>query len=140
MFCYKKQLRPPEGSLAPGYVGVRPKLTGTDEPAADFRIDADTRSAQAMLVHLFAIESSGLTACLAIAETVRTDRRGRLNRIRIFVAAAADGVAASTLGKRGSASALKRPVVRERESQRFSPDEGNIQRDRPSWSRYVVPR
>jgi L-2-hydroxyglutarate oxidase LhgO len=60
----------PDGGLMPGYVGVRPKLAGPGEPAADFAIvRADTHRA-ASLVHLFGIESPGLTACLAIAETV----------------------------------------------------------------------
>ena len=55
----------PAGALMPAYAGVRPKLTGPGEPAADFRIDVS-----AGLVNLFGIESPGLTASLAIAEHV----------------------------------------------------------------------
>jgi len=53
------------GSLAPSYAGIRPKLTGPGEPAADFRIDLEPG-----LVNLFGIESPGLTSCLALAEYV----------------------------------------------------------------------
>ncbi len=56
----------PDGALAPSYSGVRPKLTGPGEPAADFVIDRS----QPGLVNLFGIESPGLTASLAIAEHV----------------------------------------------------------------------
>ncbi len=56
--------------LVPGYVGVRPKLHGPDEAAADFRIDGPERHGVAGLVQLFGIESPGLTAALAIGERV----------------------------------------------------------------------
>lgn len=56
----------PAGSLAPAYAGVRPKLSGPGEPAADFCID--TRAPG--LVNLFGIESPGLTASLALAKEV----------------------------------------------------------------------
>jgi L-2-hydroxyglutarate oxidase LhgO len=59
------------GRLAPAYSGVRPKLSGPGEPAADFRIEAPLVSRAASLVHLFGIESPGLTASLAIAEHVQ---------------------------------------------------------------------
>lgn len=59
-----------EGSLVPAYAGVRPKLAGPGEPAADFRIDGAEVHGVAGTVHLFGIESPGLTAALAIAETV----------------------------------------------------------------------
>jgi L-2-hydroxyglutarate oxidase LhgO len=55
----------PEGSLQPAYAGVRPKLVGPGQAAADFEI-AVTRG----LVHLLGIESPGLTSSLAIAEAV----------------------------------------------------------------------
>lgn len=61
----------PDGSLSPGYVGVRPKLSGPGEPPADFRIDLASGSDRARLIHLFGIESPGLTAALAIARHVR---------------------------------------------------------------------
>jgi L-2-hydroxyglutarate oxidase LhgO len=56
----------PPGALQPAYSGIRPKLTGPGEPAADFRIDSTTPG----LVQLFGIESPGLTASLALAEHV----------------------------------------------------------------------
>ncbi|MFG6428399.1 NAD(P)/FAD-dependent oxidoreductase [Roseateles sp. LYH14W] len=56
----------PAGALQPGYSGIRPKLSGPDEAAADFHIDTGTPG----LVQLFGIESPGLTASLALAEEV----------------------------------------------------------------------
>jgi L-2-hydroxyglutarate oxidase LhgO len=55
------------GELGPGYAGIRPKLSGPGEPAADFRIDLAAGGRARQLVHLFGIESPGLTASLAIA-------------------------------------------------------------------------
>lgn len=60
----------PDGALQPGYAGMRPKISGPDEPAADFRIDGPGRHGVAGLVNLFGIESPGLTSCLAIGERV----------------------------------------------------------------------
>jgi L-2-hydroxyglutarate oxidase LhgO len=59
-----------EGSLEPAYCGIRPKITGPGEPAADFRIDGPAAHGVPGLVQLFGIESPGLTASLAIAEHV----------------------------------------------------------------------
>lgn len=59
-----------EGALQPAYAGIRPKLSGPGEPAADFRIDGHERHGVAGLVNLFGIESPGLTSSLAIAERV----------------------------------------------------------------------
>lgn len=60
----------PDGALAPAYTGVRPKISGPGQPAADFRIDAAAQHGVPGLVNLFGIESPGLTACLALAEHV----------------------------------------------------------------------
>ncbi len=60
----------PAGSLAPGYVGVRPKLVGPGEPAGDFVIQGPEQHDATGLVNLFGIESPGLTASLAIGEEV----------------------------------------------------------------------
>ncbi|HYF59198.1 MAG TPA: NAD(P)/FAD-dependent oxidoreductase [Burkholderiaceae bacterium] len=60
----------PDGALQPGYTGVRPKVTGPDEPAGDFQIRGPATHGVAGLVNLFGIESPGLTASLAIAAEV----------------------------------------------------------------------
>ena len=60
----------PDGALQPGYAGMRPKISGPDEPAADFRIDGPAVHGVPGLVNLFGIESPGLTSCLAIGESV----------------------------------------------------------------------
>lgn len=60
----------PDGALAPGYAGIRPKTAGPGEPAADFDIQGPQRHGIAGLVHLFGIESPGLTASLSLAEVV----------------------------------------------------------------------
>lgn len=62
--------RLPEGALAPAYTGIRPKLSGPGQAAVDFRIDGPADHGCAGLVHLFGIESPGLTAAMAIAEDV----------------------------------------------------------------------
>lgn len=59
----------PDHALTPGYAGVRPKISGPGEPAADFRIDT-TATAGGGLINLLGIESPGLTASLAIADRV----------------------------------------------------------------------
>ena len=62
------QLAP--GALQPAYAGIRPKIAGPLEAAADFRIDGPQTHGVAGVVHLFGIESPGLTASLALAEHV----------------------------------------------------------------------
>ena len=57
----------PDGALVPDYAGIRPKLTGPGEKAADFMIDGPAEHGLAGLVHLFGIESPGLTSSLSIA-------------------------------------------------------------------------
>lgn len=54
--------------VAPGYAGIRPKLSGPGEPAADFVVQGPATHGLPGLVNLFGIESPGLTASLAIAE------------------------------------------------------------------------
>jgi len=61
----------PDGALVPGYVGVRPKLSGPGEPPADFMIALADGPGGAKILQLFGIESPGLTACLALGEHAR---------------------------------------------------------------------
>ena len=61
----------PDGTLQPGYAGIRPKISGPKEPAADFVIQGPAAHGIPGLVNLYGIESPGLTASLAIAERVR---------------------------------------------------------------------
>ena len=60
----------PDGSITTAYSGVRPKISLQGQPAADFQLDGPARHGHAGLVHLFGIESPGLTSSLAIAEAV----------------------------------------------------------------------
>ena len=59
-----------DGALSPAYTGIRPKISGPKEPAADFRIDGPQQHGVPGLVNLFGIESPGLTASLAIGRYV----------------------------------------------------------------------
>lgn len=62
----------PDGALLPGYAGMRPKISGPHEAAADFRIDGPAAHGVSGLVNLLGIESPGLTSSLAIGEHVAT--------------------------------------------------------------------
>jgi L-2-hydroxyglutarate oxidase LhgO len=61
----------PDGALQPAYSGLRPKLSGPGQPAADFMVQGPAQHGVPGLVQLFGIESPGLTASLALAELVR---------------------------------------------------------------------
>lgn len=61
-----------DGDLAPAYAGVRPKIAGPGMPDADFRIDGPDEHGVPGLIHLFGIESPGLTSALAIGDWVAT--------------------------------------------------------------------
>ena len=63
----------PDGSLSPGYAGIRPKTAGPGEPAPDFEIQGPRRHGVPGLVQLYGIESPGLTASLALARLVREE-------------------------------------------------------------------
>lgn len=59
-----------DGALSPGYAGIRPKISGPGEPAADFVIQGPDLHGVPGLVQLLGIESPGLTSCLAIGKRV----------------------------------------------------------------------
>jgi len=54
--------------LVPGYAGIRPKIAPPDAPAADFVVQGPRAHGVPGLVHLFGIESPGLTASLELAD------------------------------------------------------------------------
>ena len=56
-----------DGALQPAYAGVRPKISGPHEAAADFRIDDERSHGVPGVLNLFGIESPGLTSSLALA-------------------------------------------------------------------------
>lgn len=58
----------PDQALTPGYAGIRPKISGPREAAADFVVAGPATHGVPGLVNLFGIESPGLTASLALAE------------------------------------------------------------------------
>jgi L-2-hydroxyglutarate oxidase LhgO len=57
-----------DGALQPGYAGIRPKISGADEPAADFVVQGPETHGVAGLVNFYGIESPGLTASLPLAD------------------------------------------------------------------------
>ena len=65
-----------DGSLSPGYACIRPKLKPAREGTSDFVIQGPSVHGVAGLVHLFGIESPGLTSSLAIAQQVMRELRG----------------------------------------------------------------
>lgn len=60
----------PDGALQPGYTGIRPKVSGPGEPPGDFLIHGPSVHGVPGLIHLYGIESPGLTAALALADEV----------------------------------------------------------------------
>ena len=59
-----------DGSLIPGYAGIRPKINAPHEPARDFVLQGPQTHGVPGLVNLFGIESPGLTSSLAIGAAV----------------------------------------------------------------------
>jgi len=57
--------------LQPDFCGIRPKITGPNEEAADFQILGPQEHQIPGLIQLYGIESPGLTSCLAIGEYVQ---------------------------------------------------------------------
>jgi L-2-hydroxyglutarate oxidase LhgO len=58
------------GALQPGYAGIRPKISGPQEPAVDFVVQGPEIHGVPGLVNLYGIESPGLTASMPLAEEV----------------------------------------------------------------------
>ncbi|KAJ1397016.1 hypothetical protein SESBI_32102 [Sesbania bispinosa] len=61
-----------DGSLEPGYSGIRPKLSGPRQSPVDFLIQGEDIHGVPGLINLFGIESPGLTASMAIADFIST--------------------------------------------------------------------
>lgn len=59
-----------DGTLQPGYTGIRPRITGPGEPVQDFTFHNHRVHGVKGLVALYGIESPGLTSSLAIADHV----------------------------------------------------------------------
>ncbi len=59
-----------DGALQPGYAGIRPKTVPRGAPGQDFVVQGPQTHGVPGLIHLFGIESPGLTASLAIADHV----------------------------------------------------------------------
>jgi L-2-hydroxyglutarate oxidase LhgO len=60
--------RLPDAALQPGYAGIRPKISGRDESAADFVVQGPESHGVPGLVNFYGIESPGLTASLPLAD------------------------------------------------------------------------
>ncbi len=59
-----------DGALLPGYAGMRPKINGPSEAAADFLVQGPAQHGVPGLVNLLGIESPGLTSALTLADEV----------------------------------------------------------------------
>jgi L-2-hydroxyglutarate oxidase LhgO len=59
-----------DGALLPGYAGIRPKIVPPSVAGQDFVVSGPDSHGVAGLIHLFGIESPGLTASLALAAHV----------------------------------------------------------------------
>jgi L-2-hydroxyglutarate oxidase LhgO len=59
-----------DGALQPGYAGVRPKISGPNEPAVDFVVQGPEVHGVPGLINLYGIESPGLTASMPLADEV----------------------------------------------------------------------
>jgi L-2-hydroxyglutarate oxidase LhgO len=59
-----------DGALQPGYAGIRPKISGPNDPAADFSVQGPAEHGIRGLVNCYGIESPGLTASLPLADRI----------------------------------------------------------------------
>ena len=60
-----------DGTLLPGYSGIRPKIVPPGATGQDFVVQGPAAHGVTGLVNLFGIESPGLTAAIALADHVR---------------------------------------------------------------------
>jgi L-2-hydroxyglutarate oxidase LhgO len=60
----------PDGALQPGYAGIRPKIVPPGAPGQDFVVQGPRSHGIPGLIHLFGIESPGLTSAIALAAWV----------------------------------------------------------------------
>ena len=65
-----------DGALAPGYSGIRPKIVPPGAPGQDFTLAGPRAHGVPGLLHMFGIESPGLTASLALAEAAVAEIQG----------------------------------------------------------------
>jgi L-2-hydroxyglutarate oxidase LhgO len=65
-----------DNALQPGYAGIRPKISGPNDPAADFVVQGPEAHGIPGLVNLYGIESPGLTSSLSLADEVLRQLRG----------------------------------------------------------------
>ena len=63
-----------DGTLVADYSGIRPKISGPGEAARDFEIYSPDEHGVAGHVHLYGIESPGLTSSLALAKYVAANK------------------------------------------------------------------
>lgn len=54
----------------PSYTGIRPKISGPQDPSADFLIQTEIDHGVPGLINLLGMESPGLTSCLSVADFV----------------------------------------------------------------------
>ncbi len=62
-----------DGALQPGYSGIRPKIVPKGAPGQDFTVLGERAHGVKGLLHLFGIESPGLTSAIALADLVRDE-------------------------------------------------------------------
>ncbi|MBF6570139.1 MAG: NAD(P)/FAD-dependent oxidoreductase [Candidatus Binataceae bacterium] len=67
----------PDGALTPDYAGIQPRLRGPGEPPTDWIFQDERAHGLHGLINLFGLESPGITASLAIAQTVADLSEGR---------------------------------------------------------------
>ena len=65
----------PDDALSPDYAGIRPKVMRGDAIFDDFIIEQQAGAGDGTMIHLFGIESPGLTSSLSLAEHIEQSLR-----------------------------------------------------------------